>query len=439
MKLKIYYGWWVIGALVLALMISSGTGFYCFGVFMEPIREDFGWTKAQVTWIITIYWIVSGLAGPVLGRLIDIHGARKVMLFVAILNGACLLALGAVDTLWQFYLAYAFKAIAHAGIGLVAIGSIISKWFIKKRGRASGFATTGIGLGGLFLAPFAGFLIPIAGWRAVYVILGILLWLVVIPVIALIVKNSPEEVGLLPDGEEKLDAKPETSLKADAPKGTQHALAQPELTLSQALRTPTYWLIAGSFFLVPAAVFGTLAHQTSYIESIGISREAASLALGFTAGMGILGKIFFGFLAERIPIRYAAVLCFGLQAVGILILMAARSIEMVWLFVIIFGFPMGGMATLEPLVAMSFFGTTAIGAILGSITLVFSFGAASGALYAAYIYDFLQSYYWAFIIYVAAYLCAVVMIFVAPVAKQYLPRVAMVAEGPGGRVGAASD
>ena len=148
MKQWIFYGWWVIGALVLALMISSGTGFYCFGVFMEPVREDFGWTKAQVTWIITIYWIVSGFSSPIIGRLIDIHGARKVMLFTATLNGVCLLALGAVNTLWQFYLAYGLKAIAHAGIGLVAIGSIVSKWFIEKRGRATGIASTGIGLGG---------------------------------------------------------------------------------------------------------------------------------------------------------------------------------------------------------------------------------------------------------------------------------------------------
>jgi sugar phosphate permease len=420
MKLKIFYGWWVIGALVLALMISSGTGFYCFGVFMEPVREDFGWTKAQVTWIITIYWLASGFSAPVIGRLIDIHGARKVMLFTATLNGACLLALSAVNTLWQFYLAYGIKAIAHAGIGLIAIGSIVSKWFIKKRGRATGIATTGIGLGGLFLAPFAGFLIPIAGWQSVYAILGILLWLLVIPTVALVVRSTPEEVGLLPDGEEKLGCKPGDIFKADDPKQDQPVSSPSGFTFRQALGTPTYWLIASSFFLVPAAVFGTLTHQTSYIESIGVSRETASLALGFTAGMGILGKIFFGLLAERMQVRYAAMLCFGIQALGVLILMTTSSMGMVWMFVIVFGFSMGGMATLQPLVIIDFFGTAAIGAILGSIAMIFALGAASGPLYAAYIYDFSQSYNLAFRIYIVAYLCAVIMIFAAPVAKKPL-------------------
>jgi len=398
-------------------MISSGTGFYCFGVFMEPVREDFGWTKAQVTWIITVYWIFSGLSSPVLGRFIDIHGAKKIMLFAAILNGACLLALGSVQTLWQFYLAYGFKAIAHAGIGMVAIGSIVSKWFIKMRGRATGIATTGIGFGGLFLAPFAGFLIPRAGWRTVYVILGVLLWAVVIPVIALIIRSSPEEKGLLPDGEESAGSKPEKAFQGDESTCEQTAPAPSGLTLGQALWTPTYWLVASCFIFVPAGVFGTLAHQTSYIESIGVSREAASLALGFTAGMGALGKLFFGFLAEKIKVRHAAMICFGAQAVGVLILMATRSAGMVWLFVIVFGFSMGGLASLQPLIIIYFFGTSSIGAILGSISMVFAVGAGSGPLGAAYIYDFFQSYYWAFLIYAVAYVCAVVAIFAAPETK----------------------
>ena len=404
----------MIGALVLALMISSGTGFYCFGIFMEPVREDFNWTKAQVTWIITIYWIVSGLAAPVLGKLIDIHGPRKVMLMTATLNGACLLALSAVNSLWQFYLAYGVKAVAHAGIGLVAIGSIVSKWFVKKRGRATGFATTGIGLGGLFLAPLAGFLIPIAGWRSVYLVLGVLLWVLVIPAVALIIRSTPEEMGLLPDGEDNLDNKNGVDFKTVEGNRSQPITPPKGMSLSQAMGTPTYWLIAASFFMVPAAVFGTLAHQTSYIESIGISREAASMALGFTAGMGILGKIFFGILAERIKVRYAAMLCFGIQTIGVFILMMTGSMGMVWLFVIVFGFSMGGMATLQPLVIMNFFGTASIGAILGSIALIFALGAASGPLVAAYIYDFFNNYFWAFLIYIIAYLFGILLIYITP-------------------------
>ena len=423
MKNGIFYGWWVIGALVLALTISSGTGFYCFGVFMEPVREDFGWTKAQVTWIITIYWIVSGLSSPVIGRLIDKYGVRKVMLSTAALNGACLLALGGVNTLWQFYLVYGVKAVAHAGIGLVSIGAIVSRWFVTKRGRATGIASTGIGLGGLFLAPFAGFMIPNFGWRPVYVILGVLLWLIVIPSIAIFVRSSPQEMGLLPDGQGNTDEVRDNSLETDHPAQKAPLSLSTGFSLSQALKTPTYWLVVGSFCFVPAAVFGTLAHQTAYLESIGISRAAASMALGFTAGMGILGKIFFGFLAEKLHIKYTTMLCFGIQALGVFILMMTKSTAMVWLFVIVFGFSMGGMAALQPLVIMEFFGTAAVGTILGSTWLGFSLGAATGPLYAAYIFDYFQSYYWAFLIYIIAYLCAIFMIFVAPMVKEPITEV----------------
>jgi sugar phosphate permease len=294
----------------------------------------------------------------------------------------------------------------------------VSKWFNKKRGRATGIATTGIGLGGLFLAPFAGYMMPILGWRGVYVVLALLLLALVTPVVAWIIKSSPEEKGLLPDGEEKkADNAPSSN-----PSANQASAAAPKgITLSRALQSPTYWLIAGTNFLASATIFGTLAHQTSYIESIGISRQAASLALGFTAGMGILGKIFFGFLAERMSVRFTTVICLAIQAVGVVILIMTTSMMTVWLFVIVFGFSMGGMATLRPLLIIEFFGTSAIGAILGSMAVVFSLGAASGPITAAYIYDFFQSYYWAFFIYVVAYGAAVFMISITPALKVRHP------------------
>ncbi len=395
---------------MLTVTITSGTGFYCFGVFMEPIMEDFSWSKSQVTWIITIYWAVMALSAPIVGKVIDTYGVRKVMLGAALVNGICLLALYQANALWHFYLIYGIKAISHAGLGLIAIGAVVAIWFDKKRGRATGIATIGIGLGGLLLAPFAGFLIPIAGWRAVYLVLGILIWVIVLPTIAVIVKSSPEALGLLRDGEVRpTEAKNVGSMPVSI-----------EIPLSRAIQTPAYWLISLAFFLGGAGLFGTLTHQTSFIEGIGISREAASLALGFTAGIGILGKIFFGFLAEKIQVRYVAFICFGFQAVGVSILMMTRSMAMVWLFVVVFGFAMGGSVTLRTLIIIEFFGTAAVGAILGSSSLIFALGAASGPIFAAYVFDFTQDYYWAFLSYIVIYGIAMGMVFGAPVVKDSL-------------------
>jgi sugar phosphate permease len=248
--------------------------------------------------------------------------------------------------------------------------------------------------------------------------LGISLWAVVIPLVGLVVKTSPAEKGLLPDGEKEANITPEKTRHGDHKKHELNAAANSGLTLTKALQTPTYWMIAISFIFVPAGAFGTMAHQTSYIESIGISREAASAALGFTAGMGIVGKLFFGFLAERIRVKYVAMICFSLQAVGLLVLMGTQSMALLYVFVLVFGFAMGGMAVLQPLIVMSFFGTTAVGAILGSISFLFALGAASGTIYAAYIYDFFQSYHWAFLTNVAIYLCAATIICLTPVAKK---------------------
>ncbi|MBU2646495.1 MFS transporter, partial [bacterium] len=228
------------------------------------------------------------------------------------------------------------------------------------------------------------------------------------PLVALIVQPTPESMGLLPDGDVQ-----ETTVAGKTTPLASGPAVNLEIPLPLAVRTPAFWLISFSFMMAGACLFGMLAHQTSYIESIGISRETASLALGFTAGMGIMGKILLGFLAERISVRFASLVCFGLQFVGVGILMMTHTMFLVWVYAIVFGFSMGGLVTLRTLIVIDFFGSAAIGAILGITSLIFAMGAAFGPLYAAYVFDFTQSYYWAFLIYMAMYVIAMGMLFTA--------------------------
>lgn len=414
---QVYYGWWIVGVLVLTAAIVSGTSFYCFGVFIEPLMEDFGWSKAQVTWILTVYWIVAAISAPLVGNLMDMVGIKPVMVAASLINGICLLALSQANALWHFYCLYGIKATCHAGIGLIAIGAITSKWFHRMRGRATGIATTGIGFGGLLIAPFAGLLIPTAGWRAVFFILGLFILFFVLPLIALVVKSSPGSLGLLPDGI-KQDSVP--SATAAGKVHTEFVLAKASgISLRQTLAMPSFWLIAFAFMLASACLFGMLAHQNGYIEGIGISREMASLALGITAGIGILGKVMLGWLAERISISLTTIVCFGMQLVGVGILLLAKNLSLVWVYVIVFGFSMGGLITLRTLILIEFFGATAIGSILGFASLIFAIGPALGPLYAAYIFDATSSYRLTFLVYITIYVAAILLIIAA---KKNKPR-----------------
>jgi predicted MFS family arabinose efflux permease len=156
-----------------------------------------------------------------------------------------------------------------------------------------------------------------------------------------------------------------------------------------------------------------LQHQVPLIVDAGISPAVAASAVGLTAGLGGLGKLCFGRISEALPIRYTAMVCFGLQALAILILFSAQKIATVWIYVAIFGFAMGGIIVLLPLVVAQFFGLAAFGVIMGTVSLIQAFGGATGALVSGLIYDLLGSYDYAMIAYIAIYLIATSTIFLA--------------------------
>jgi predicted MFS family arabinose efflux permease len=182
----------------------------------------------------------------------------------------------------------------------------------------------------------------------------------------------------------------------------------------------SFW-IAASFFLAPVAQMGMLQHQVPLIVEAGISQTVAATALGLTAGLGGLGKLCFGRISEMLPFRYAVMLCFGLQALGVLVL---------FIYVVIFGFAMGGVIVLLPLVVGHFFGLAAFGVIMGTMSLILALGNASGALISGLIYDSLGSYRYAMVAYMCLYVIATSSIFLAGRPRRYVVRARVSHENP---------
>jgi sugar phosphate permease len=328
-----------------------------------------------------------------------------------------------VSSLWSFYLAYTMLSIGTTGIGFIPVSSVLARWFVRRRGTAIGFAMLGIAVGGLVMAPLVGLIISHFGWRAAFVFMGILVWLLALPVTLFVIKGSPSEMGLLPDGDEPAAAAPEPHA-APAQRGS--SSTTPDLEegwpLRAAVRTSTFFWIATAFFLGPLAQMGMLQHQVPLIVDAGISQALAATALGLTAGLGGLGKLCFGRISEVVPFRFAVMLCFGLQALGVLVLFNAQSIAMVWVYVSIFGFAMGGVIVLLPLAVGHFFGLASFGVIMGTLSLVLAFGNASGALISGLIYDLLGSYHYAMIAYMCLYLIAILSIFLTGEPRKYRGR-----------------
>jgi sugar phosphate permease len=415
---RVFYGVWVTAACFVLLFLFAGAGFYSFSIFIKPLEDEFGWSRAAISLAMSIYMIVHGVAGPFVGHAVETYGPKKVMTLFAVLSGAGFVLVSFTSSLWFFYLAYSLLSLATTGIGFVPASSVLARWFIRRRGTAIGFAMLGISVGGLVMAPVVELIISEFGWRTAFVLLGMMVWVLALPVTLFVMKGSPAEMGLLPDGDRPEPAPDPHATPAEA--GSALASIEAGWPLGAAVRSRAFFWIAVSFFLAPVAQMGMLQHQVPLIVEAGISQKMAATALGLTAGLGGLGKLCFGRISEMLPFRYAVMLCFGLQALGVLVLFNAESVTMVWIYVIIFGFAMGGVIVLLPLVVGHFFGLAAFGVIMGTMSLILALGNASGALLSGLIYDSLGSYRYAMVAYMCLYVIATASIFVAGRPRQYV-------------------
>lgn len=408
-KSEIFYGWRIVAGCFVLLFLMAGAGFYSFSIFIKPLEDDFGWSRASISLTMSIYFILSGLTGPLVGKLTQTYGPKKVMTLSALGFGTCFILISFTQTLWYFYVMYAVLAVLHSGIAFIPVSSVLATWFTRKRGRAIGLAMVGIAAGGLVMAPLVGLITTHFGWRVSFVSLGVLVWSLALPVTIFVIKGSPTEIGLMPNGDEpskdeRLHTAPE-AIDASLP------VEQQGWPLGAAMRTNAFKWMAASFFLAPLAQMGVMQHQVPLFIDAGISQAAAATALGLTAGMGGLGKVVFGRVSEILPVRYAAMLCFGLQALGILILLNTHTLATVWVYVMIFGFAMGGVIVLLPLIVGHFFGLASFGVILGTLSLTQALGGSIGAITSGVIYDYLGSYHYALVAFIAVYLTATLTIF----------------------------
>jgi len=424
MAQRIFYGWYIVAAGFVCLWISVGIGFYSFPVFFVELSENLGWGRGWTTAAISVTFIVGGLVSPIVGRLVPKYGARNVVLAGSLITSGAFVLLGLMQTLWQFYLICLALAVGLSCTGTIPTSYAVSDWFHKRRGTAMGIMMVGVGLGGLVFVPLTRKLIDAFGWRITFVIYAVFVSLVLLPSAAAVFRRRPAELGVLPDGELRGETKdPSEALVRKDIASTRYAV---DWALRDAIRTRAFWVIAGAFILATFGQSPILVHQVAYFQDIGISPEKAAQALGLCAFLGIAGKLFFGAMADRFPSRYAMALCFGLQAGGTVILLCTPALGSPFWFVIIWGFAMGGIITLEPLIIAECFGIKSYGVILGTVYILTAFGGSAGAPFAGFIFDVNRSYTLAWGIFIATYaVSAGLSLLAIPPATQLRPNHAL--------------
>lgn len=373
-----YYGWYLLAAAVLCMAVAAGTSFWSLGFYVDPLEREFGWSRALLQGGLSASLAMSGLVSPLAGRLIDRYGARQAVLWGTVATCASYLLLSTTSSLFEWYLYQSINAFFRGFMFYIPFQVLISRWFMRKRGRAVGIMAMGFSLG-VIMVPIMQRIIDDVSWQASFVFVAVLLAVVFIPIGLFVVRNHPRDKGLEVDGERP---PPGIDLPSAPP-------AVAGLTVRQALRTVNFWIIAFAFATFFFCMFGWMVNGTPVLESYGIPRTQISTIL-LAGGMGgLVSRPTFGYLAERIPsIEIASVVLavFMSAGIGILLLTDASWIG-IGLFIACWWIGSAGGPVLEPLILPRVFGLAHFGAIMGTMFMVETVGQVLAPYIGGWIFD----------------------------------------------------
>jgi MFS family permease len=406
-----FYGWRIVSVVFLTHFISVGLVFYSYGVFFKALLGDFGGSRFGVATGLAVMNLAIAVASPFLGRLVDRGSIRHIMCGGAALMATGFLAASRIEALWQFYLIMGtLLALGSVMLGAIPGSAVVANWFSARRGIALGVAGMGISLSGLAMAPVATGLIASIGWRNTFLVYAAITLVTVIPAVWWVIVNRPEEMGQCPDG---AAASPDGTRTPDPPEPDLHHARHfpgppaPDWSTGEALRERNFWVIAvfvGLNFFANGAV---LTHIIPHATDIGFEPLPAAWVLSTMAGFGVIGKVLFGWIVDRLPTRAALCLATAFQGIGVALVYSASEYPALLAAGAVFGLGMGGIVPLWGATIGAGFGRHAFGRVMGLMTPVMVPIHIFGIPYAGWIYDRTGSYEIAFVTFLGAYVLAV--------------------------------
>jgi MFS family permease len=382
-KPRFFYGTIVVIAAVSIMTIAWGTQ-RTFGVFLEPILKEFGWTRAAISASFTLSMLIMGSLSIFSGKLADRFGPRRVVIGCGLCLGTSYILTSRLQTLAQFYIFYGVLG----GIGLsgmyAPMMSLAVRWFVKRRAFVSGILVAGPQLGIAMTPLISSYLISLVGWRGSYLILGILVSAVIVSA-SFFLRREPAEMGLLPYGAGDTQSREISS-------GT------PGFTFAEAFRTRPFWMMNLVSFCDHFMANTLVVHIVIHARDLGIPATAAASILSVGAAVSIPGRILMGGLADRIGNRLALLICLGTAILAFSILLLATRLGTLYLFAVLFGISLWAtVGILSPLMA-DLFGLPSHATLFAFCVFAGSLGSAIGPVLTGYLFDVTGSYRLAFLL-----------------------------------------
>jgi MFS transporter, OFA family, oxalate/formate antiporter len=375
-----FYGYIILIASFLILFIVGGT-IISFGVFLKPVLNEFGWSRAIFSGANSINLILGGVFGILAGRIGDRFGPRLALTIGGLFMGLGFLLMSQVQTVWQIYFFYGVLLSLGTGFVPIPVLSLLARWFIKGRGLATGIAMSGVGVGIVIVPPLADLCISTYSWQTCYMVFGFTS-LILIIALAQLLKQAPGQSNQTDNS--KTGEMKHLNLQVQG------------YSLRGAMGTLTFWMIIVIGFLFFYSAQSIMVHIAAHATDIGFSSVAAAAILSVIGFVNIAGTVGGGILADKISSRNTLTIIFALATLSYIGFRFSGELWMLYLCAAFFGLSYGGFTAIQSPLMADFFGLKNLGVIFSFFMLAQNIGGGAGSLLAGSIYDKTGNYAWAF-------------------------------------------
>jgi MFS family permease len=413
---RFFYGWYIVGVGILVHIAGTFSFSSTLSIFLKPITEELGVSRGAFSLIRTAEIGIAALLVPLLGPLVDRHGARWLLVIGVLMEGAGLLLSSLVQSFWQFALVRCCLVIAgEALLGSLVINVTIAQWFVRRRGRAMAIANLGTGIAKLGIPLCAAWLFVLVGWRGTWAVLGVIAPLLVVVPALIFIRRRPEDIGLAPDGESSPEsiAGAKTSSAAGLFKAGKVIGEEAGWTRSEVLKLPAFWLLVATFGMASVGIAGLNLHIFPFISDIGYSPLVGAAVMSMIALTQLGTTLIWGTLADRFDIRKVSSVQFVIQGVGLVMAVASTRLPLVYAGFLFYGIGLAGSFIIREVIWANFFGRSSLGTVRG-VSLFFShLFAASGAPFFGFLFDVTGNYHVSFSVFAAALFVSSILILLA--------------------------
>jgi MFS family permease len=372
--MRLSYGWVIVAVGIVVSCIGMG-GVMSFGVFLQPMADSLGWSRAGISTASTLAFLWMGVGGFMWGWLYDRYGARVVVLFGGLLQGVGLAAASRAQSLPVFLAVYGTAAGLAAGAVYVPLTAATASWFVRHRSLAVSLVSAGLALGTTLVAPLARWLIVTHDWRFAMLTLGFIGWAVIVPA-ALLLRPAPAADGRV------------------AANSSAAGVVRADMTVGQALKTPVFWTLSLANFACCAAHSGPIFHMVSYAAYCGVAPVMAATVLGAAGLAAMCGRIICGLVADRVGAKRTLATCLVLQAGAIALYGPAHEIDTLYAVSMLFGFSYGGAMPLYAILVREHFPAKIMGSVFGVVAMISTLGMALGPPVGGWLFDRFGGYGW---------------------------------------------